>query len=334
MNPFLLHRVVLNAQDLATRFPPQFKHRNKLAIFARCVPQGATYRGSVTVSRWSQRPVAEKSVWAETRVDVREDAYTYEPSPEVESRPTVVWHVNFAHTILFVAYGGPLFAQDEMQVTEHPILASVREFLKSESTELRGVTRENGVATPILLRGVERHCAVSTDQNLAENRVYGLYGNAFARASVDTVLRATRVLDPPTVTNLVAIEAPSGASGPYTHAQIEDVFNTAYSGFSSARDESMEAMSSADTRVVVHTGHWGTGAYGGNRELMAMLQILAAKAAHVDNVVFHAMDVHGAMTCQKALARVEELTQLSASITQVLDAIYAMNFQWGVSDGN
>ena len=33
------------------------------------------------------------------------------------------------------------------------------------------------------------------------------------RARVEAVLRATRVIDPPTVTNLVAMEAPSGVSG-------------------------------------------------------------------------------------------------------------------------
>jgi hypothetical protein len=333
MEKFLLHRATFNAQNLATQFPPQFKHRNKLAIFDRCTPPGAAHRGSVTVSRWSQRSLPTEVSWTDTHVEVREDAYTYEPLSAPNSQ-SLVWHVNFAHTILFVAYGGPLFAQDEMQVTEHPILGSVRELIKSETTELRGVTRENGFATPMLLRGVERRCAISTDQNLDENRLYGLYGNAFARASVDTVLRATRVLDPPTVTNLVAIEAPTGGSGQYTYAQIADVFNTAYSGFSSARDESVFATGSTDTRVVLHTGHWGTGAYGGNRELMAMLQIVAAKAASIHNVVFHAMDAQGAVTCQKALARVEALTHHETSITHALNEIHAMSFQWGVSDGN
>lgn len=38
-------------------------------------------------------------------------------------------YVNFADPNMFVAYAGPLFAQDEIQVMEHPTLASVREYL-------------------------------------------------------------------------------------------------------------------------------------------------------------------------------------------------------------
>jgi hypothetical protein len=39
------------------------------------------------------------------------------------------WYLNFAHYNLFCAYGGSLFAQDEMQVAEHPPLCSLREAL-------------------------------------------------------------------------------------------------------------------------------------------------------------------------------------------------------------
>jgi hypothetical protein len=39
------------------------------------------------------------------------------------------WHINFADKHLFGYYGGGLFAQDEMQTAEMPILASVREAL-------------------------------------------------------------------------------------------------------------------------------------------------------------------------------------------------------------
>ena len=47
---------------------------------------------------------------------------------------------------------------------------------------------------------------------------------------------------------------------------VEEVFATAYTGFRAARAES-----GAGFEVVVHTGHWGTGAYGGDRVLMALL---------------------------------------------------------------
>ena len=41
----------------------------------------------------------------------------------------VEWHVNFADPLLFGAYGTAFFAQDEIQVAEHPALAALHEVL-------------------------------------------------------------------------------------------------------------------------------------------------------------------------------------------------------------
>lgn len=43
----------------------------------------------------------------------------------------VDWHINFADFHLFGFYEGGLFAQDEMQVAEHPILGSIRDYLRN-----------------------------------------------------------------------------------------------------------------------------------------------------------------------------------------------------------
>ena len=120
----------------------------------------------------------------------------------------VEWHVNFADPHLFVAYGSSLFAQDEMQVAEHPALGSLREAL--EAAGRRAVTVEAGEPTPVLVTGVERRCAIATNPDTAAGRPAGLYGNAFARASADAVARATTPIDPPTITNLIAMAAPPG----------------------------------------------------------------------------------------------------------------------------
>lgn len=42
--------------------------------------------------------------------------------------------------------------------------------------------------------------------------------------------------------------------------------------------------------MVVHTGNWGTGAFGGNRILMATIQLLASQVAQVDELVFHTFE--------------------------------------------
>ena len=66
------------------------------------------------------------------------------------------WYLNFAHYDLFCAYGGALFAQDEMQVVEHPALASLRHALLDEG--IKPLCVEHGDATPA---GVETVCASS-----------------------------------------------------------------------------------------------------------------------------------------------------------------------------
>ena len=331
-----LGRATVDAAALVAKHPPRLGHRNKRAVYEKACPPGARHGGAITVSRWPQSALPSDARWtaAPTALELREDVFTYDPPTRGAARVVVEWHLNFAHTILFVAYGGPLFAQDEMQVAEHPALGSVREWLTSEALPgLRAVTREGGAATPVLLRGVERRCAVATDADLDADRPSGLYGAAFGRARVESVVRATRVLDPPTVSNLVAMEAPSGASGRYTGAQIRDVLATAYTGFRAARLETDFAAGPA-ARVVLHTGHWGTGAYGGNRVLMAMVQLLAAKAAGVDRMVFHTYDAAGAAPCREAAARLEALAASGATVDEALAAIERAGFAWGTSDGN
>jgi len=324
----LLGRSAFAIDELFAAHRPRWKHRNKKALFEYLCPPGTQHHDELTVSRWGPRilPLATRPS-TRTVIELRPDVFAYD-SPAGDA---LEWHLNFAHSSLFIAYAGPLFAQDEMQVAEHPVLACVRERLVAQpELGLAPLTRENESPTPVLVRGAQRRGAVATDVNLDEDRPHGLYGNAFGRAPVAAVLRATRRIDPPTTSNILAIEAPPGGVGPYTLAQLFDITTTAYSGFAAARDESSMATGSA--AAMVHTGHWGTGAYGGDRVLMAMLQFVAARAADLDRLVFHAFDLAGTRPCQEALARLEPLA--GASLEDTLLAIEAMAFRWGVSDGN
>ncbi|MEZ4449039.1 MAG: hypothetical protein R3B09_06105 [Nannocystaceae bacterium] len=326
-----LARITFAAEALLAEHPPRFRHRNKQAILERIAPPGSAHRGEIVVSRWSQRllPLAQRWGAATPWIDLRPDTFPYDEAPAGR----VAWTLNFAHSSLFIAYGGPLFAQDEMQVMEHPALASVREALQArDDPRLRPLTREHGVATPVLLRGVERRCAIATDVDPDADRPHGLYGNAFARASAAAVLRATRPLEPPTLSNILAIEAPEAGFGRYTLEQIHDALSTAYTGFAAARAESIDAAGDPEVEVEIHSGHWGTGAYGGHRVLMAMLQFLAAKAAGIDRFVFHTVTVAALEPCREALTRLAGLE--ARPLGEAIEAIEAMGFLWGVSDGN
>lgn len=266
--------------------------------------------------------------------EVREDVFGYEAAP-AGTPPLIEWYVNFADRSLFIAYGGPLLAQDEMQAAEHPALGSLREGLKaSADPRLAPLTRDDDGPTPVLVRGVERRCSIDTAPDLLAGRSRGLYGNNFSQASIDAIRSAVTALRPPTITNLLAMEAPPGGSGRYALREIEDVLTTAYTGFRAAV---IEAAQLTDTPVVaVHTGHWGTGAYGGNKVLMALLQRIAARLAGLDRLVFHSFDAEGTRAWEEARAIEQKLAPPGAAVETAALArtIEAIGFTWGVSDGN
>ena len=257
--------------------------------------------------------------------------YDYAPVPDLPD--AVEWHVNFADPLLFTAYGSGLFAQDELMVAEHPALASLVEALHAGAH--RAVTEEAGVPTPVLVTGVERRCSIALDANKAAGRPKGLYGPAFVQAKPAGVRAATKRLDPPTISNIIAIAAPRG-SGRYTREVIERIVATAYTGFAAAVAESATMSGSAAVPVVIHTGYWGCGAFGGNRVLMSWLQVLAAQMAGVTRLVFHTVTAEGAAPLHEALntMRAVYTERVAIPSSETLLRVIGRGYEWGTPDGS
>jgi len=162
-----------------------------------------------------------------------------------------------------------------------------------------------------------------------------LYGNAFGRAGAETVARATTRIDPPTISNIIAMAAPVGGHGRYRADQIEYVLATAFTGFRAAVLESRRLLDDAGAQVAVHTGYWGCGAFGGNRVLMALLQVVAARLAGLDRLVFHTGAPGGDEPFAQALSLHDvELAGQTWQPGELIHRIESMGFAWGVSDGN
>ncbi|MCI0742627.1 MAG: hypothetical protein L0Y72_26640 [Gemmataceae bacterium] len=327
-------RRVFDTQKLVAEFPPRIASPNKQIVYRIACPPASVHSGQIVFSRWakSSLPTTLEVDSSHTKFEAREDFFGYEPPPE--ETPAVEWYLNFAHYDLFCAYGGSLFAQDEMQVAEHPALGSLREALLQ--SDIKPLTVENGEPTPALVMGVERRCGVATDRNAALGRPNGLYGNNFSRASTEAVERATEVIMPPTISNLLAMEAPADGNGRYTRQEIEYILSTSFTGFTAARLESCQARAQLP-EVIVHTGFWGCGAYGGNRVLMALLQLLAARLARLGRLVFHTGDAAGSFAFLQASRTLQQDLESGTQPRKVSDLVVqieSMGFQWGVSDGN
>lgn len=275
-----------------------------------------------------------------TRIDYREDIFQFEPTPE-ETR-VVEWSMNSADPHLFCTYGGPLMAQDELQVAEPPCMAALREALISQGIE--ALTEESGESTPVPVMGAERRCAINVRPGAIEGYPKGLYGNNVARAKEDAVRKATRRIAPPTITKIIATAAPSGEYGPYSLAEIGQIVRTAYTGFVPAKLESIRGRAEAPD-LVIHTGFWGCGAFGGNRTLMTILQVLTVRLAMIDRPVYCTLDRAGTAVFKKAMEILEKkiitevmVLEVSAkeliSVSELLESVEALGLEWGISDGN
>lgn len=318
--PNLIQEQTLDAAALWRAFPPRVTHANKQRLLAAATT-GYTPNDRLVVRRWHPAPFDPTLDWSECSVDYPESLMTYESSSERETH----WNLNFANAYLFCAYGASAFAQDEVQVAEHPILGSLRECMLAGACTVSPITSESQGPTPITISGVERVCSIDTEPEAAFP--YGIYGRRFARASAEAIEQAVVSIRPPTRSNILAVEAPVG-QGVYTSSQLEQILVTAVAGFAAAK-----ASSPAGTRVLIHSGHWGTGAYGGDRELMAMAQILAASVVGLDRLVIHAVDAEGCASVRAGLRAFRQLVP-NQPFSGILDAILKMGFRWGSSDGN
>ena len=325
--PDPLLRRIWDTARLMRDHPLRFTHASKAHAFGLVLPAGAVYRGSIEITRWAAMEFpATVGQAPSVVVEVQPNPYRY----ELVSDPAVTreWHVNFADGNLFFGYGSWLFAQDEMQVLEHPVLGAVREALLESEGE--ALTIERGEPTPVLVSGVERRCRISATPDASAGRPKGLYGQEFSRATDAERASGITLIEPPTVSHIIAIAAPSHGVGAYTREQVDTILVPAYSGFRAAVVESgREGLT-----TVIHSGFWGCGAFGGNKVMMLLLQQIAAQMAGVERLVLHVMDEAGRAVAADAGVRVKELVgQGEIDTAEVIERVVAMGLRWGRGNG-
>jgi hypothetical protein len=311
-----LLRRAFDAAALVRAHPPVLGHPHKRLVH-ELAAGGPAPTGTIELTRWAAGSVPTAPLHP-TELVAAAGYYDYAGSD------AATWHVNFADPQLFVAYGSGLLAQDELQVAEHPALGSLREALIASDRE--HAMTDAGIATPVLVTGVERRCVLATAPTVAQP--HGLYGNRFAMAAPEQILAAVTPVRPPTHTNFIAMAAPVGR-GEYMRAQLDHILATAYTGFAAAVAESARLW--PRTSVEIRTGFWGCGAFGGNRLVMTSLQLLAARLAGIARVRFYAFDDAGLADLRAGAA---VLADAIAAGGDTIERIADRDFRWGTSDGN
>ena len=321
--------LALERRQLLEDHPPSFQHPYKWMLYELSDLPAKLAASPLRVARYRRAGGIVANADHRAAVRVRPGFYDYAVAPE-HGAGGLDWHVNFADGDLFCAYGSSLFAQDEMQAAEHPLLGPVREYLFARSLEdsdYDPCTRDDdNRPSPILIRGVERCLHIDTLPDASRGRPEGLYGNRFAQADEAVIRAATRVIDPPTLTNLIAMEAPRPGRGKYQPATIADILETAYTAFGAA-----VSLGGSECATVIHTGNWGCGAYGGNRTLMIAAQLLMADWAGASEVLLYDTQ-ESALAAALALRYTMQKQRMSFQAAVAFLA--EQGFEWGVSDGN
>lgn len=315
------------AYDLFQKTSTDWYHEHKQGLYQLAQLEDNPPSGNIMVSRYEASYLPKEIEAKKINIKVVNSLFDYKAIKNDNKQ----WHINFADEILFNHYGSSLMAQDELQVSEHPLLANVFEMLYElgkEDSAYKPLTKDYdsnpNMPTPILIEGVERRIAIDTSPNTVNPN--GLYGNNFSKAHWEDIKYATTVFKKPVKSNIIAMEAYPSATGEYTIEQINDLFMTAYTGFKAAK-------SSSKSKIEIHTGDWGTGAYGGNKVLTAFLQLLAATVAKVDLLVFHTLDKN---SFEKTLVLYNDLLfkDTNIDLKNVFNTLVQMKYKWGESDGN
>src|SRR5688572_15131258 len=119
IDPLMAERSI-SARVLVRDFPATPEHPNKQLLYSLTKDNDPI--GDIIISRWRAAEPPRVLPPKKVSVSSTKEPFRYDPPAKDE----VVWHVNFANADLFCSYGGPFFAQDEVQVAEHPVLASLR----------------------------------------------------------------------------------------------------------------------------------------------------------------------------------------------------------------
>ncbi len=298
--------------------PPQ--HRHKAALYAKLEAATRPVDGVITMARWEPVELPETRSVGRARLEVREGFFDYRPTQP----DAVAWWVNFADPSLFGFADTGLLAQDELQCVEIPALPWARAAWIADG--LVPLTVEGDRPTPVTVWGAPRLGHLETGP--VPTRPWGLYGNAFACAPAGPVLAAMSPMEP-NPAPILAMAAPRG-HGPYTAGTVRHILHTATTSFAAAQAATAQAGLDP-SRVEVHTGWWGCGAFGGDRELMALLQLEAADLAGLSTLVFHTGESGGQAPLASARdvrSRLRDLVDVSALVQALVGRAYV----WGVSN--
>jgi len=313
-----------DAKTLYKDYPIKWDNPNKQIVFDRCFDSDKI-KGKIDFKVWNKTELPTKLSFKEIDFQILNGIFDYKDNSKLQNE--IHWYLNFADPDLFISYNTDLMAQDEIQVLEHPILGSIREYLLDHDFFPETVDMA-GNPTPVTITNVQRFCHVNT---IEEEVGFRVYGNEFSKLQKEQVIKAVKKIDPPTVSHILAMAAPLPKKGFYSESDINYILTTAYTGFFAVKIESAQIC--PGKRVYVNTGFWGCGAFGGNKFLMTLLQILVAELAGV-NLLFYTFSEKDMEIAKKSYEYYKQLKNGCSFLNIMISQLVKEKFEWNIPDGN
>lgn len=327
-----LGTVELECDSLMAAHTPKFTNQRKLKLFNKAkAKKEASLNGDVTVTRCTpDTREMDSTTFSKTEVKIKQNPAFFNYEKDQDTAERKVWWMNYADPKLFGFYANEFFAQDEIQVLEHPILASVREYLIDPGEEHmapRTMVQSGSelIATPYLIENVPLWMTVNSYPKLPDGMPVRIYGASFTEAPQEAIDEGCKIYEGDVKDNIMAIAAPSFGRGEYSYEDIELILKTLISAFSQAKDLA------PGKKCIVHGGNWGCGAFGGNLELMYFAQMYAASVCEIDELILHAVEDDDAY--DDAEWKYEHLNE-EMSLDSVVNYLVEQEYEWGRSDGN
>ena len=182
--------------------------------------------------------------------------------------------------------------------------------------------------------GAERRVRIQTDRRAERGGPSWLYGVAFAEAAPEVVRQATVRIDPPTISNIIAIAAPVGGYGRYRREEIELALSTAYSGFRAAVLESRRRAGPTARLYPLRL-------LGLRRLRRQPRHDDAAPAPRgrnggLDGLVLHVGEPAGRASVERAIGLLRDGLEAAGptDTAELISRLESLGLEWGRSDGS
>jgi hypothetical protein len=246
-----------------------FTHPNKKFVYNSLI-KNKTFNDKVRFRKYQPNVETLKNILVFLKTSIKitqttEKSFTYPRN----TKNTIHITANFGDPEIFVGAQRGLFAQDEVQIAEHPALNHLKNYFNTNKKAGK-INRSEFQAA--LITGAKRYGSFKGQY----------YGKKFALAKPEQFKGDLTILKKPRKSKIAIIVAPRGPDKtPYSKKDLEKLLYPVITVLTAIKQKY------SNKKIVFHTGNWGAGAFGGSHKAAAIMQLLAARISCIDEIRYY-----------------------------------------------